>query len=149
MLKKIITLLAVSSLLVINSVQSTDLSLAEMIIERQQSYSNLDERLEMIIDLAENEAVDWPEMEQVASDLVEDISFIKQAFPPASNEESRARSIIWDNLEDFNQRLNELNQSILAIKQASTNKDGRALVEAWDSADDTCNSCHRRYREFW
>jgi cytochrome c556 len=151
MLKKIITasLFAASSLLAISLTQAADLSLAEMIVERQQSYNNLDERLGMIIDLAENEKVNWSEVDLVAGDLVEDISFIKQAFPEGSSEKSRARPRIWDNTEDFNERLTELKQSILAIKQASDNKNGRALIEAWDNADDTCNSCHRRYREFW
>lgn len=128
---------------------AAELSVSELIVERQQSYNNLDERLDTLIDLAETKNVNWTKVDLLTTDLVEDISFIKTAFPKGSTEKSRARPRIWDNMEDFNERLNELNQSILAAKKASDNKDGRALIEAWDNADDTCNSCHRRYREFW
>lgn len=139
--------LVIVFLLLSNQVFSEDFR--ALSLERKQAFTNIDDNLERVIDEAESLEINWDEVDLISQDLNEDIRFLKQSFPANSYKNTRARERIWNNLEDFEKRLNGLAGSINNIDKSVKNKDRRALIESWDRAGDACNACHRRYRTFW
>jgi len=118
-------------------------------LERKQAFTNIEDNLDLIIDNAEVDELDWSTLVLISQDLNEDIKFLKQSFPHKSFENTRARERIWSNLEDFEQRFSELESAVHNISHSIEKKDKRQVIENWDAAGDTCNACHRRYRTFW
>ncbi len=118
-------------------------------LERKQTFTNIEDNLDLLIDAAEISEINWDEMSLISQDLNDDICFLKNSFPINSYRNTRARERILNNLEDFKNRFDRLAGPINNIRKSIKNKNKREIIESWDKENGACNAYHRRYRAFW
>lgn len=119
-------------------------------LERQQSFTNIENNLDELEKLLEDRDYDVKSVRLLAGDLSEDINYLTStAFEQPTFEKSRARERIWSNFEDFKSRLEVLQKSIDGINNNVSGDDMGFVLNEIDAAYSTCNACHRRYRTFW
>ncbi len=72
---------------------------------------------------------------------------IERGFPPGSDGgKTRAKPDLWDNMDDFREKLAALRQESekMAIVAASGNK--KAILQQFQRTGGTCKNCHDEYK---
>jgi len=67
--------------------------------------------------------------------------------PDSKGAKSHARPELWDNLEDFRQRMQELGDSTAALAAAAKTGDEAAMKAQFGDTVQVCKGCHDEYRE--
>lgn len=86
--------------------------------------------------------------ESFASDL-DDLSDmdIMRAFGPGSDKgTTRAKPEIWENMDDFQAKMKDMQAAISAIEDAAEAGDRQAIGAAVGEAGKTCKACHDEYK---
>lgn len=72
-----------------------------------------------------------------------------EGFVPATKDvKSHAKPALWDNLEDFRSRMQDLETNTAALAAAAKDaQDLGAVVPAFAKVGDTCKGCHDEYEQ--
>ena len=93
-------------------------------------------------------AKDFDQATTAADSIAVNARKLPQLFPENSHEgDTRAKKKIWDNLEDFTARQQELITNADALVVASQSNDAKELKAAFKTISKTCKGCHMKYRQ--
>jgi cytochrome c556 len=72
---------------------------------------------------------------------------IMRGFPAGSGVgRTRAKSEIWDNLEDFEAKIADLRKETALMADVARNGDRRELIKQFQRTGGTCKACHDEYK---
>lgn len=72
---------------------------------------------------------------------------VMRGFAPGSDKgTTRAKPEIWENMSDFESKLNDLNTAIGALQKASRSGDKKMLAKSVGDVGQSCKSCHDDYK---
>jgi cytochrome c556 len=116
--------------------------------QRQELMKNNGDQLGVAGNMLKGEA-DWDgaaaaaAMAKIAANAEE----LPPRFPEGTDTgfDTRALPIIWEDKDDFNQRLMELHERGLAAEEAAAGGMDQ-LRPVFSQVLDTCNGCHEKYR---
>lgn len=69
-----------------------------------------------------------------------------EIFPEGSEDGTRASPDIWDDWEDFTQKVMALQEAAAGLVSAAETGDADAVAEAAQGVNASCRSCHQAYR---
>lgn len=73
---------------------------------------------------------------------------VLEGFTPDTRDaKSHALSKLWNNLDDFERRMKELNESTQALAAAAKGGDEATMKQQFGKTVDVCKDCHDEYRE--
>jgi cytochrome c556 len=83
-----------------------------------------------------------------ANDLATAASLdLMRGFPPGSDQgQTRARPEIWQNLDDFQSKLNTMREQSEKLALVTTTGDKRAILKQFQKTGGTCKNCHDDYK---
>lgn len=71
-----------------------------------------------------------------------------EGFPPSSaSAESEAKPALWENLDDFKARMQELEEATAELAVVAEGGDEGAMKSAFATAAKVCKGCHDEYQE--
>ena len=72
---------------------------------------------------------------------------IMRGFPAGSGiGRTRAKSEIWDNLEDFEAKIADLRKETALMAEVARSSDRKALIKQFQRTGGTCKACHDEYK---
>ncbi len=71
---------------------------------------------------------------------------LANAFPAGSGEHTRARPAIWENRNDFMDKVSAIQTASSRLVTAAHSGDSDAIAAAVQSVRGTCRDCHTTYR---
>ena len=72
---------------------------------------------------------------------------VERGFAPGSEKgKTRAKPAIWENTDDFEQKLANFRSEAAALAEAANAGDKAATVEQFKQTGDTCKACHDNYK---
>ena len=72
---------------------------------------------------------------------------ISRGFAPGSDKgKTRARPEIWQNQDDFAQKMTDMRDAAMALQSATQGGDRKAIAQAIGAAGQTCKACHDEYK---
>jgi len=128
------------------SYAQTDLKEIE---DRQQAFEAIEDQTDFIEDALEEDQIAWPEITQRSEALTSHAKSLSQLFSEGNNDEGRAKSAVWDNPKKFNQFMLQLNNGLAALEKASKKQALAPAQAGLEQAQDSCKSCHMKYRSLW
>ncbi len=73
---------------------------------------------------------------------------ILRGFPPGSDQgETRAKPGIWENLEDFQKKLEAMQTEATKLGDTAAGADRKAIGDQIAATGKTCKSCHDEYKK--
>ena len=129
------------------SVMATDYSTE--IESRQDNFQHLDATVDLLDDAFDKEALDWDRIMPLAQSAHLTVEEQKTLFPEGSADNSRARTKIWTQKVEFEEKFDTLSQQFILISEAAVDQDEVAARAALDKAYAQCRSCHMNYRSLW
>lgn len=114
---------------------------------RQNTYSSIEEQSENLEDLVDDEK--WPEAAPLAEEIANKVATLNTLFPVSSKDEGRARDSVWEEWNEFSDRLQKLEADFRAVSTAIAAGDHELAEGKLDDATSACNSCHMSYRSLW
>ncbi len=115
--------------------------------QRQAIFEQVEEDTERLEKLFEQQQ--WDKSVALALTLKNQLQSLQGLFPEESKGEGRSRSKIWDNWQDFSQRLGRLENNYQQINSALLAGNQTQAEQALDDAGSSCRSCHMKYRSLW
>lgn len=67
--------------------------------------------------------------------------------PDTKDTKSHARAELWDNLDDFKQRMGKLDEATKALAATAKGGDEGAIKQQFGETVQVCKGCHDEYRE--
>lgn len=144
--------LAASSLVAISLIASTSAvanTHQNVVEQRQQGFELIDTNIEQLEDELEEANVDWLRVKQLAKDNQQLSEQMLELFPHGSTDDSRAKKRIWDDWSKFEGMLSQMDQGFTQLYQAAEMEQLSTARQGLERAEDTCSSCHRKYRSLW
>jgi cytochrome c556 len=91
---------------------------------------------------------DQDKLEGYADDLedVVDLDLVRGFAPGSEKGTTRARPEIWDNMDDFAAKLDDLREAADALEEAAESGDREAIASAVRDTGGTCKACHDEYK---
>lgn len=72
---------------------------------------------------------------------------LSRGFPDGSHTgQTRAKPEIWENLDDFNSKSEDMKRATIELQRAASSGDKGAIVEAFKTAGGSCKACHDEYK---
>ncbi len=72
---------------------------------------------------------------------------VSRAFAPGTDKgTTRAKPEIWENMDDFSAKLDDMRQAVAALQVAAGSGDRKIIAEATGAAGKSCKSCHDEYK---
>ena len=72
---------------------------------------------------------------------------VERGFAPGSEKgKTRAKPAIWENTDDFAQKLANFRSEAAALAEAASAGDKAATVEQFKQTGGTCKACHDNYK---
>jgi len=72
---------------------------------------------------------------------------VERGFAPGSEKgKTRAKPAIWENTDDFEQKLANFRSEVAALAEAANAGDKAATVEQFKQTGGTCKACHDNYK---
>lgn len=94
--------------------------------------------------------IDWDQeaMEGYTEDLknVVDLDLIRGFAPGSEKGTTRAKPEIWDNMDDFESKLEDLRDAASALDDAAESGDREAIASAVRDTGGACKACHDEYK---
>lgn len=118
----------------------------DLINARQQAFVHIENQSEQVEEMMDENVLNWSEIESISQQLVQHSQLLNTAFTEGSQEGSKAKKVVWDKPEKFNQLMKEMDSGFALLYQASQQQDKEASEAGLEQAQDTCNGCHRSYR---
>ena len=119
------------------------------IASRQDNFQHLDATVDLLDDAFDKEVLDWNKIMPLAQSAHLTVEEQKTLFPEGSADNSRARTKIWAQKAEFEDKFNTLSQQFILISEAAVEQDDVAARAALDKAFSQCRSCHMNYRSLW
>ena len=70
-----------------------------------------------------------------------------RSFPPGSDGgRTRAKPGIWDNMEDFESKMNDLKTEAQTMAEVAAGDDKKAILQQFQKTGGTCKACHDDYK---
>jgi cytochrome c556 len=136
----------VTMLLLVPLVASSADTNAEAIAARQAAFKLMKESMAAVKDAMTAE--DYSAAGESASTVLDNARALTKLFPAGSYQgDTRAKEKIWENLEDFTQRQQQLIADTELLVNASASKDAKQLQAAFKQTAKNCTGCHRKYRQ--
>ncbi|MFA1559828.1 cytochrome c [Aliivibrio fischeri] len=117
--------------------------------QRQNNFQHLDATADQLDEAFDNEVVDWDRIIPLAKSAYLTVQEQKTLFPEGSADNSRARTKIWQQKPEFEEKFTVLAEQFQLLDKAAKNKDEQAAREALSGAYSQCRSCHISYRSLW
>lgn len=114
-----------------------------VIEERQQIF----EQLEDAVEAFKANTLEQSEGLQTLDALISDLERLPMLFPEGSHRGSKARSGVWQKPDQFAERLVSLNDRVRDMRLALAGGDAATFDQHLDAVDDSCNSCHMRFKK--
>ncbi len=114
---------------------------------RQQVYTSIEEKSEILEDLVDDEK--WQEAAPLALVLAGKVAKLKTLFPEISKGEGRARDSVWEEWPEFSQRLQTLEKDFMNVSLAIKAGNHDKAEDSLDDAISACDSCHMSHRALW
>ena len=91
---------------------------------------------------------DQAKMESWANDLAALSTLdVMRGFADGSDKgTTRAKPEIWENKDDFNAKMEDLDKALVALQQATAGGDRKAIGEQVGAAGKACKACHDEYK---
>ncbi|MEZ8801795.1 cytochrome c [Vibrio splendidus] len=121
---------------------------ADVVNNRQQAFSSIEEVSKQVDSELNNSDVDWLKVGELSEMLVEHGTVLNGSFAEGDTG-GKAKKEIWSKPEKFNQLMLQMNQGFAELYQASVEQDLSSAEQGLDSANNTCKGCHRTYRSRW
>ncbi|CDT78934.1 putative Cytochrome c556 [Vibrio coralliirubri] len=121
---------------------------ADVVNNRQQAFSSIEEVSKQVDSELNNSDVDWLKVGELSEMLVEHGDILNASFSEADTG-GKAKKEIWSKPEKFNQLMLQMNQGFAELYQASVEQDLSSAEQGLNSANKTCKGCHRTYRSRW
>lgn len=122
---------------------------SQQITERQNAFEGIESTSKLVSKTLNGGDTDWSKLESQSQKLANHSHALLTLFPQGSHVDSKAKPEIWSKPDKFNQLLTQMDQGFQDLYQASQNKDIKMAESGFESAQDTCRSCHRSYRSRW
>ncbi len=94
--------------------------------------------------------IPWDEdaMEGYADDLEEivDLDLLRGFAPGSEKGTTRAKPEIWDNMDDFESKLEDLRDAAAALDEAVEEGDRKEIANAVKNTGGACKACHDEYK---
>ena len=94
--------------------------------------------------------IDWNQdaMEGYADDLedVVDLDLMRGFAPGSEKGTTRAKPEIWENMDDFESKLEDLRDATSALDDAAASGDRKAIASAVRDTGGACKACHDEYK---
>ncbi|TCO77751.1 c-type cytochrome [Chromatocurvus halotolerans] len=93
-------------------------------------------------------AWDQDAMEGYADDLedIVDLDLLRGFAPGSEKGTTRAKPEIWDNMDDFEAKLEDLRDAAEALEEAAGSGDRKAIASAVRDTGGACKACHDEYK---
>ncbi|MFA0225729.1 cytochrome c [Vibrio splendidus] len=121
---------------------------ADVVNNRQQAFSSIEEVSKQVDSELNNSDVDWLKVGELSDMLVEHGDVLNGSFAEGDTG-GKAKKEIWSKPEKFNQLMLQMNQGFAELYQASVEQDLASAEQGLDSVNNTCKGCHRTYRSRW
>lgn len=128
-------------------ISNTTLADSEATEKRQQIYSSIDDQSEILEELIDDQL--WQQAAPLAVELADKVAQLNTLFPESSKDEGRAKDAIWEEWNEFSQRLHALENDFRGISTAIVANDNQQAQKHLDMATSACRACHRNYRSLW
>jgi cytochrome c556 len=136
----------VTMLLLVPLVASSADTNTEAIAARQAAFKLMKESMAAVKDAMTAE--DYSAAGESASTVLDNARALTKLFPAGSYQgDTRAKEKIWENLEDFTQRQQQLIADTELLVNASASKDAKQLKAAFKQTAQNCKGCHMKYRQ--
>jgi cytochrome c556 len=137
--------LATMLLLVPLTISGADTN-TEAIEARQAAFKSLKESMAEVKDAMQSE--NYSAAADSATKVLDNARAVTKLFPAGSYEgDTRAKEKIWENLEDFTQRQQQLITDAEALVTTTASKDAKQLKAAFKQTAKNCKGCHMKYRQ--
>lgn len=91
--------------------------------------------------------VDRPADIAPLAEALDELASAAQSLFPEGSEGGDALAEIWEETEDFAERLAKFKEATAAFSQAASSGDMAQIGPAVGNVDRTCRGCHHKYRE--
>jgi cytochrome c556 len=119
---------------------------AEAIAARQAAFKSIKESMAEIKDAMQAE--NFSAAGDSARTVLDNARAVTKLFPAGSYQgDTRAKEKIWENLEDFTQRQQQLIADTETLVSAAESKDTKQLKAAFKQTAQNCKDCHMKYRQ--
>jgi cytochrome c556 len=119
---------------------------AEAIAARQAAFKLIKDSMAEIKDAMQAE--NFSAAGDSARTVLDNARAVTKLFPAGSYQgDTRAKEKIWENLEDFTQRQQQLIADTELLVNASASKDAKQLKAAFKQTAQNCKGCHMKYRQ--
>ena len=115
--------------------------------QRETRFDAFETRLEIISDQLSDQQ--WSLADESVSTALEHWLWLQDSFPPSETGTGRLRDSIWAKGSDFPARMNQVLRDLERLQREITAHHQTQAEAALDAVEDSCRSCHRRYRSFW
>ena len=91
---------------------------------------------------------DQDSMQGYADDLddIVDLDLIRGFAPGSEKGTTRAKPEIWDNMDDFESKLDDLRDAAASLDEAVEGGDRKNIANAVKDTGGTCKACHDEYK---
>jgi cytochrome c556 len=147
MQKTLATMLTTMLIIVPLAVSAADTN-AEAIEARQAAFKSIKESIAEVKDAMTSE--NYTAAADSATKVLDNARAVTKLFPAGSYAgDTRAKEKIWENLEDFSQRQQQLIADTETLVSAAASQDQKQLRAAFKQTAKNCKGCHMKYRQVW
>lgn len=126
------------------------MTVKEQIEARQGQLKKVGKAFKTIIDQSKSDSPDMAAIQAATASITTETEGMADWFPegtgPDSGIETDALPIIWDEKEDFLQKVSDMQEAAAKLDAAAQTGDAAAIGAAFKTAGGTCKSCHDKYR---
>ncbi|EGU46230.1 hypothetical protein VII00023_06822 [Vibrio ichthyoenteri ATCC 700023] len=121
----------------------------EIINARQEAFVHIEQQLKEANDNLDGVDTDWLTVELNATQLQQASESLQHSFPQGSQEGSKASDKIWQQPNEFDQLMLQMDQGFETLYRATKEHNVDLAEQGIKAAQQTCRSCHRTYRSRW
>lgn len=126
------------------------MTVKEQIEARQGQLKKVGKSFKAISDQLKSDSPDVAAIQAAAASVPEDTTGMADWFPegtgPESGVETDALPIIWEEKEDFLEKVSTMQEAAVALAAAAEGGDVAAIGAAFQETGGSCKACHDKYR---
>ncbi|ODS05310.1 c-type cytochrome [Vibrio scophthalmi] len=122
---------------------------SQLIKDRQEAFTHIEQQLKEASEHLDSLETDWLTVEISAIQLQEMSESLQHSFPQGSQEGSKASDKIWQQPNEFNQLMQQMDQGFETLYRATKEHNVDLAERGIEAAQQTCRACHRTYRSRW
>lgn len=126
------------------------MTVKEQIESRQEQLKKVGDAFKTISDQLKSDNPDLAAIQAAASSIPDATSDMAEWWPeetgPDSGVETDALPVIWEEKEDFLQKISDMQEAAANLVTVADGGDLAAVGEAFKATGGTCKACHDKYR---